>query len=250
MAGKCPKCGETIPEGATRCEHCWTSLVDEEPNNEKSAQPAGDDSDNAAQVESSASQGTASGLLAKQDSRRTIVAIAVVAAVILCIVGGMFASSQSANREEYVNNLSSAQVKMLIGAGYAETACNKVVKIWHSAIYNSKKTWDSDIKAYKSSDFNEAINKYYSAAEGKNIVSSIKGNQSDVAELMKKLKNPPSDLTGAYDALNDLYDSYLKLTGLALSPTGNYSEYSSSIHAADSNFSTAYDKLRAQMPDE
>ena len=249
MPGKCPKCGEMIPEDATRCEYCWTPLIDEKPSHAETSQLAGDGSDKAAQKQSSSLQGTASGLLAKQDSRRTIIAVAVIAAVVLCIVGGMFASNQSANREEYVSTLSSAQVKMVIGAGYAETACNKVVKIWHSAIYNSKKTWDSDIKAYKSSDFNDAIAKYYSAAEGKNIVSSIESNQSEVAELMKKLKNPPSDLTGAYDALNDLYDSYLKLTGLALSPTGNYSEYSSSVHSADSNFSTSYDKLKAQLPD-
>lgn len=50
---------------------------------------------------------------------------------------------------EYIDNMTNVSQQMLSGAASAEAVCNKVSKIWNAAIFDNKKSWDSDISKYK-----------------------------------------------------------------------------------------------------
>ena len=268
----CPQCGESISDKAPRCVHCgWERPLDKEEPEPKTCPECGEVLGDEAtecpkcgcpiekepEEESPAKVELTSVKLNKKTKKYAIAAVVAIA-VVACLIGaGILVSNQKAQQEaensynEYVSNLRAASLKMLSGASTAETTCNTVKSIWHSAIYNgkNKSKWDSDIKKYYNSDFSTAIQSYYSDSTGTKAVSTIKSNQSEVSEYMKKLNNPPEKLKTAYATLSTMYDSYSKLTDLAVSPSGNYSEYSSNVNDADTDFATNYEKLDTQIPD-
>ena len=60
---------------------------------------------------------------------------------------------------------------------------------------------------------------------------------------MKLLQNPPEEYEEAYDAIKDLYDAYLEITGLAVNPTGSLTTFSSNFNSADSEAIKCYNEV-------
>lgn len=271
---KCPFCGTEISDKAASCVHCgWERPPKEEVPEPRVCPDCGnviEDGEAKAcpkcgcpiEVPEEAGAPTRVEVTAvkmKKKTRNILIGALAAVAAIACLIGvGVYASDQQNAQQAtdeynaYVDKLTTARVAMLNGGAKAESTCGTVVKIWHAAIYNSKKKseWDSDIQSYYATDFNTAISNYYSSSTGSSAKSYIKSNQNEVSEIMKGLNNPPAGLENAYEAASDLYDSYTKLTGLAVSPTGNYSDFSSNYNSADNDFSSNYDKLETKTPEK
>lgn len=271
---QCPQCGEQISDKAKRCVHCgWERLPSEaEPSPAKCpdcGELIGGDSLDACpncgcplngETDDAGEQPTkveVTGVKVSHRARKTAVAVAVavivVAAIAVCavLVNQQQAKQNEVNAyNEYIDNMTNVSQQMLSGAASAEAVCNKVSKIWNAAIFDNKKSWDSDISKYKSSDFNKAISNYYADSSTKSTISGIKGNQNTVDSLMATLKNPPSGLETAYETLGNMYEQYSKLTGLALSPSGNITQYNSNVGDADDGVLNYYKKLETQIPNK
>ena len=261
--GKCPECGANVDLNARFCASCGNSLVQVENTDTSNVQmveqtasedtPVSDSNDCCSQPEPETIVSPAdSGLPAKPKKRIGLIVagVAVAAIVVACVAVFGMLSAQRNSYNEYVDNLTSARATMLDGAAQAETVCNTVYKIWHAAIFEDDEDWDSDIAAYKSDDFNDALAMYYADSSTKQKVSEIKTNQSEVDELMSKLNNPPDDMKTACSTLNDMYEVYSNLTGLAVSPTGSLQTFSSNFHQYDNDFLTKFKKLENQIPEK
>ena len=59
-----------------------------------------------------------------------------------------------------------------------------------------------------------------------------------------------AELKSACDSVNDMYDSYISLTNLAVSPSGNYNSFIEKYNSADSDFATQYDKTGTVIPEK
>ncbi len=270
---KCPFCGTEISDKAATCVHCgWERPPKEEAPEPRVCPDCGNViEDNEAKacpkcgcpVETPEEEGfptkvEVTAVKMKKKTRNMLVGALAAIVMVACLIGGgIYVSGQQANERAkaeynvYIDNLTMAREAMLDGADTAETTCRTVVDIWYSAIYKSKKSqWDSSIQSYYATDFNDAISNYYSSTRGSSAKSYIKDNQNQVNEIMKSLNNTPTGLENAYQAVSDLYDSYSKLTELALSPTGNYNAFGSSYNSANNDFSTNYDKLGTIIPEK
>lgn len=269
---KCPQCEAEISDKAPKCVHCgWERPVEEPEPKPRYCEECGKAiEDEEAEVcpncgcpvkkedqeaaEDAPAKVEVTSVKVNKKTRKIVIGVVAAVVALVCVVGCV-SLVQSSNAEEqakneyntYVDNLKSASAKMLDGAAKAESTCNMVNDIWGDAI---NKKWDSKTSKYKASDFNTAISNYYSSTEGKNAVSYIKSNQSEVDELMKKLKNPPDGMANAYTAVSEYYDAYSKLASLAISPTGNYSNYGNSFGDADDKAISCYKKLETQIPDK
>ncbi len=277
----CPSCGKSVSDQAETCVHCGANLrekpataAEEDCRQEDSIPtcrdcggalydstatvcpycgcPIAPDDAKASKKKSSLAKGEGKNKAIKIGVAVAAV-VAVVAIIAVCIVQGVQAkqaADEAASFNEYVSNVETVSSKMLTGAADAETVCSKVSSIWSSAIFDERSEWDSDIEKYYSDDFNEAISNYYADSSTVSLLGSIKSNQSEVSSLMAKLNNPPDEAKTAYGTLNDLYDDYLKMTGLAESPTGSLQTFNSSFNSADEGFLNTYKKLQSQIPEK
>jgi hypothetical protein len=185
-----------------------------------------------------------------------------------------------------MNSLSIASSLMMEGVSKAEKITDMVSKVWNNAIYEkfdsetdrfTRKLSEKD-KRELEDDKNRAISLYYVLKEGGhteeeiiNIYSSfvdfnsallnyaldpltihekeeIAYNQERVTAIMRKLQNPPAIHRDAYNALNDLYDAYARLTDMAVNPSGSLQTFNSAKDGTISNFKSAYRKLETRMP--
>lgn len=273
---KCPGCGGEVSDKATKCVHCGYSLIGESDQEEAASRLC---PDCGAQVDTEATSCPSCGCpleLSTEDSEEEVtkvevakvkvsaktkklaIGIGVGILALVLVVFGVNAAMQNQKERDAVNaynecidNLTSARTRMLTGAASAENVASTAGKVWHSAIWESKQSkWDADIKQYYATDFNDALAKYYADSSVQSKVSSIKDSQSAVKDVMSKLQNPPDELKSACDSMNDMYDSYISLTNLAVSPSGNYNSFIDKYNAADSDFATKYDKTGTLIPDK
>ncbi|MEY8329744.1 zinc ribbon domain-containing protein [Lachnospiraceae bacterium 48-33] len=239
---KCSECGEILTETAEICPNCGCP-VEKFKNDEVKPQ----------QVE------VASVKITKKTKK---IIIGVVIAIILCTVGGVgykIYSNKKAEQEyqgtynEYISNLEKVQVLMLSGGGDSESLCNLTLKVWGNAISKEK---DSETDKYTQkdrytwNDFNTALANLYADSSTSRKVSNIESNQSSVKDLIKKLQNPPKGLDKCYDTVSDLYESYKKLTDLAINPSGSYRDFGQNKSNAVSDFMATFEKLDNQIPDK
>lgn len=191
---------------------------------------------------------------AKKRPTKMIAIIGCIVVAALVVVGFVFFQNANAqkSREDYISTMETTSFSMLNGAAEAETLSNTIVKVWNSAIFDSRSAylWDSDIQKYYSDDFNTALSLLFSDPSTQYTVSEIESNQASVKNMMSKLSNPPEDLQNAYNTLMDLYNEYLTLTDLATSPTGSLQTFSATFHDADTNFMNYYNRLETQIPSE
>lgn len=270
----CPECGQEISDKAKKCIHCGKVFVEEVTKEEIKCGECGailSETDEmcpncGCPVEKTTSENIKPQQVEvtniKMAAKTKKIIVGVVIAIVLCIVGGVgykVYSDIKAEQEyqnaynEYIDNLEMAQILMITGGSDAESLCNLTLRVWGNAIYEER---DNETDKYTRpdgwwvSDFNEALANLYSDSSTKDTISDIESNQTSVKDLIKKLQNPPEGLDKCYDTVSDLYEAYKTLTDLAISPSGNYSGFSSNKSDAVSDFMSAYEKLDNQIPEK
>ena len=265
---KCSNCGNEISDKAKKCPHCDYQLI-EEINNPKntsicedcgmeipidakscpqcgcpvSLKDMGTNEQEPQKVEISSINLSN---LKKSAKKILIVSILIIVALIICLIIKNNESKKII--ADYSNNLESATTMMLYGASEAESAGNLIKSVWYNTIYEE---WDSTTDKYTrskghgfNSDFNDSLDALFSDSDFLSKISDIKSNQETVANLMKKLQNPPEEYEEAYQAIKEFYDAYLDLTTLAISPSGHLQTYSNNFNDADTETLNCYTAMK------
>lgn len=148
--------------------------------------------------------------------------------------------------KEYRAKVEDVTYTMLSGAADAEEAGCLIQLVWFNAIW---KEHDDETDRFTCpdgefvEDFNIALENLYADDEFVELLANIMDNQDEVANEMKKLKNPPEECEDMYKALKEYYSSYSEITGLALCPEGSFETFSSSFSEADSKTVDCYDEM-------
>lgn len=273
---QCPECGREISDKAKKCIHCGKVFIEEQIEKEEIicnecgmilletdevCPNCGCPVERKADKEESKPQQVEVASI-KMTKKTQKIIIGIVIALVLCVGGGIgykvYSDSKAEQiyREaynEYITNLERAQMLMLSGGSDAESLCNLALRVWGNSIYEKS---DAETDKYTKprgffhGDFNDALANLYADSSTMTTVSNIEINKTSVKDLMKKLQNPPEELEKCYDTVSELYESYNMLTDLAVSPSGNYSSFSSNKNDAVSDFMSIYEKLDNQIPEK
>ena len=95
--------------------------------------------------------------------------------------------------------------------------------------------------------FNDAFSNLFVDENFVNSISEIGLNQSEVTDLMKKLKNPPKKYEEAYAVLKTYYDNYIKMTKLVISPNGSIQTFSEDFNTYDTDTVNSFEKMKLYL---
>ncbi len=252
----CPNCGATLGDGQTFCPKCGTpkggakknicgkcgaELQDGQEFCPKCGQKAELQIDT--NVNSAISQFN-SGLEKKKKKSKVLPIILAIVLVIVAI-GGYFTyniiqeKNLAVSVDEYKENASSFHAAVLSSGATMEDIGNEIRSAWyayvHSSRYNGSRYYsvDSAISAaqsYKSSD-----------------ISSVVSSNSSIGSLYKSLLTVPDtndqELLEIKDTVKDVYEAYNDMYDCVISPTGNYSSWTSEFSDADSELADAIGDL-------
>lgn len=209
----CPKCEETISEKATVCPRCNSAVKQK-----------------------------------KKKHKGTIISIIVFALIVISALG--IGISQKAKELKYYSNMEKVSFIMIDGAAKAENAGNLIKSVWYNAIFEERNS-ETDKYTMKNGkfvdDFNDALSELFADENFSNSISEIVTNQSDVANLMKQLKEPPKKYEEAYSVLKVYYDNYLKMTKIVINPTGSLNTFSEDFNTYDNNTVDSYEKMKLYL---
>ncbi len=236
----CPECGKEISDKVKACPHCGYPLQEEV--DLTAPQP----------VEITSVKLTSSPEQKRKIRNAVIIAVVVAILGVVCILGAVSAVKRN-SRAEYIENLWLARSTMLDGAVDAENLCNLTKSVWFNTIYEES---SSDTDEYTKTngrfndDFNDSLAALYSASSTLEVIQKIEVNQSEVADIIRSLQNPPEDLTSCYSTIDAMYEVYRSFTNLAISPSGSLTSYAEEFRTYDNDFINYYDKLDTQIPVE
>lgn len=239
----CPKCGETISERATVCPHCHLNLSRQ---NLMMCEDCGTEYE--IKLSACPNCGCPNSTIEQKKHKGVIISVVVLALIVVCVLG--FGISQKAKETEYYSNMEVVSYTMLDGAAKAETAGNLIKSVWYNAIYEE---WDNETDKYTMKngkfvdDFNDALANLFADENFINSIAEIETNQSEVADLMKKLMNPPKKYEEAYSVLKVYYDNYLKMTKAVINPTGSLNTYSEDFNTYDNDTVDSYEKIKLYL---
>lgn len=207
----CPGCGVAVPADAVECPYCGAAIeTDVVPvQNEPEPEPV------------KVQQKKASPLL---------LIVLLVAFVAACGIAFYFQRNA-----QYVDKIVETQQLMLDGGSKAESLCNETRDRWDSAIFDTGR------------DFNDSIRDLYSYSSTINTVSKIEENQVDVGKAIEELRNCPGKYKQLFATIENMYDPYMGLTSLAISPTGSLQTYSNAFAEYDTEFMRYYNQLDTQL---
>ena len=209
----CPKCEETISEKATVCPRCNSAVKQKQ-----------------------------------KKHKGTIISIIVFALIVVSVLE--IGISQKAKELKYYSNMETVSFTMLDGAAKAEDAGNLIKSVWYNAIFEERNS-ETDKYTMKNGkfvdDFNDALSELFADENFSNSISEIVTNQSDVANLMKQLKEPPKKYEEAYSVLKVYYDNYLKMTKIVINPTGSLNTFSEDFNTYDNNTVDSYEKMKQYL---
>ena len=152
-----------------------------------------------------------------------------------------------------MSNLRLASSTMLSGATEAESCGSLIHDVWYNCIFEKADTETDQYTRTRNGmgdyydDFNDALGNLFNDVVFKLRINELKSNQSEVAGLMKKLKEPPEEYRDAYDALKDFHEAYQELMDLAINPTGNLTSYTQNFNSADSDVVKYYKALKIYL---
>ena len=265
---RCPECGTEIQGDEEACQNCGCPL---KPITQESEGAKPEQSENS--VVQPANAETSAPQKVKNRTLLVVIAIAVVAIAAVAIGFAFNAHQEQVKQEQeaaaaqaaaekaaadkkaaynqYIDDMTKSMTLMIAGAAQAETLGNTVRNVWNSAIFEgSPDAWDEEIRAYYSGDFNEALASLFADPNTVQTVSEIEANQDAVNDLYKKLQNPPDGLANAYSAYEEMHDAYVKLTKLAINPSGSLQSYGTEFREADNDCVDAFEKLKARIPNK
>lgn len=238
----CPECGRDISDKVKLCPHCGYPLA-EDPTAATPSQPV---------------SVTSIKLDVDPARKKKVVtiatAIALSAAIIVCVAVGISSSKKSAARTQYIDNITEVRTAMLLGAAQAEEICNLTNAVWYNTIYKNHSSetdaYTQSVYGYFNSDFNTSLEALYSAEDTKGMIAKIESNQKLVLPLMTQLQNPTDEFRSCYETLENMYDTYQGLTTLAISPTGSYNSFSEKTRTYGADFLSYYKKIVTQIPEK
>lgn len=229
----CSECGHELEDGEDVCPVCGCP-VNNEPEEKESLQKVEVASINIPKM---------------SKKKKTIIITAIILLVVIAIsaVVGIFVANKN-SKAKYQENLSLATTTMILGAADAEEAGGLIHDVWYNTIYEKRDTktdkYTKDKYGSFNDDFNTSLATLMTDEDFQKDLKAIKSNQDLTNSIMKELVNPPEEFDEAYDKLQELYDSYLELTNLAVNPTGSLSSYTSDFNTADSAVSNAYKAMQ------
>lgn len=243
----CPNCGEEISDKAISCPYC--NFAFSKQNIVKCDECGMEyESNLSACPKCGCPKPSFTEKSQKSKHKGIIISIISVALIAVFILG--FIITQKAKESEYYSNMETVSFTMLDGAVKAETAGNLIMSVWYNAIYEKR---DDQTDKYTIvngkfvDDFNDALDNLFADKNFIDSISEIELNQSEVTELMKKLKNPPRKYEEAYSVLTIYYDNYLKMTKSVISPTGSLNTFSEDFNTYDEDTVNAYEKMKLYL---
>ena len=116
--------------------------------------------------------------------------------------------------------------------------------VWRNSIYQER---DESTDPYTMEngvfleDFNDALGNLYNDSVFATRLASVQTNQGSAAGSMSGLKDAPEGYEDVYQALKEQYDTYIKLTNLALNNGGyTYEEFTRELGELVRGLNTCY----------
>ena len=243
----CPNCGETISEKAIVCLHCNLNLSQQ---NLVMCEDCGTEYEIklSACPNCGCPNSIASQKKEKKKHKGAIISVVVITLIVVGVLG--FSISQKTKEIEYYSNMEIVSYTMLDGAAKAENVGNLIKSVWYNTIYEER---DAETDKYTMEngkfvdDFNDALANLFANENFINNISEIETNQSEVTDLMKKLKTPPKEYEEAYSVLKVYYNNYLKMTKLVINPTGSLNTFSEDFNTYDADTVDSYEKMKLYL---
>lgn len=158
--------------------------------------------------------------------------------------------SQKAKELTFYSNMETVSFTMLDGATKAEDAGNLIKSVWYNAIFEERNS-ETDKYTMKNGkfvdDFNDALSELFADENFSNSISEIVTNQSEAANLVKQLKEPPKKYEEAYSVLKIYYDNYMEMTKIVINPTGSLNAFSEDLNTYDNNTVDSYEKMKLYL---
>lgn len=244
----CPNCGKNISDKAPVCPNCNFEISSQ--TNKEKIKCAECGTEYSAELSFCPECGCPTenfkSKKGKKTQKRIIILLIIIG--IIYFIGIQF--FKSVKLMQYSANITEATQTMVDGATKAESVGNLIISVWNNAIY--KKSDDTTNKYTMQNgrfvdDFNDALKKLYDDSEQNKIIMEIRDNQNSVANLMKTLKNPPKKYEEAYSALKTFYESYIKLTNMAINPNGSLSSFSEDFYKYDTDSVNAFENMKLYL---
>jgi hypothetical protein len=255
---KCPECHQDVSDKAAKCVHCGTDFSQLK---QQRCPECGTVLDGDVSVCNSCgcpitSEKVNEKILSKNffkiNEKKIIIGVIAVVCLIMFLGTGAFLVKKKAYND-YIKTLELTKEAMYDGASRSEEMINITAKVWKNAVYEEEEnSTDKYVNpsGINFNDFDTAIQLLYDDTITVARISIISSNQKQVGVYMKKLQSPPNKLDKCYDTANELYESYLVITDLALNPTGSYSSFTKTSNDAISSFTSSYRKMDSQIPDK
>ena len=222
----CPQCGQKQPYNNGRCINCGKPLN--------------------GQVEDVGN----SQVKPKKKGKKKLVSLIVV--LLLAVAGGVYFFTLN-QKKEYIDNLHSFQLSVVLGGTKAEDLCNLTRQVWYDAIFEE---YSAETEKYTHNEFGRYVydfNDALIALSADEDIQSQKGlistYQDTARETMAELTNPPSGLDECYTVALDLYSEFNKLCNLAVSPSGSLQSYTDEINECDSEVGDLFERFSLIVPD-
>lgn len=240
-----PKCGEKISEKANTCSHCKSDvskldiIVCEDCNKEYDIS-----------MEACPHCGCPNSFVKRKKKNNKYIIVSVLTCVLIVVIALGNGVMKKAKELEYYADMETISYTMLDGAAKAETVGNLIKSVWYNAIYEER---DEETDQYTMengefvSDFNDALSNLFTDETFYDSICEIEENQSEVASLMKLLRNPPKKYEEAYSVLKTYYDNYFKMTKVVISPTGSLNTFSEDFSTYDNDTVDAYEKMKLYL---
>lgn len=235
----CPKCGASISEQASVCPQCKEtvskadSIICEECKTKYSSDLA---------ICPQCGHPTPRDNKKKSKKSRKTLALVL---LLVVVIAGIF-TYQAHQETIYYNNMVDLANTMIDGAQKAENAGNTIMLVWTNAIYQKRADQTDKYTVVNGrfvDDFNDALNNLFDDEEFGQSIAEIQENQAEVIDLMKKLKNPPSQYAEAFGVLNEYYENYMKMTNSVINLSGSLNSFSEDFGASDEAVVNSHQKM-------
>lgn len=237
----CPKCGTAKPgKKQNVCSKCGAELKEDQEFCPKCGQKAGLEIDT--NVTSAISQFNAGLDKKKKKSKLLPIILAIVIAIVG--IGGFFvySSVQQKNKEEkvraYLADAESFYSLVLTSGSNMESIGNAIQSAW-------KKYINSYYGTYYNGTYINSVDSAVEAAqdEQSSKITSVRSSDSSIASKYKSLLTVPDtndqELLEIKDTVKDVYDAYQSMYDCVITPSGNYSSWTSEFSDVDSELGKA-----------
>lgn len=217
----CDKCGNELKKGQVFCDKCGNKIVEENDLNKV--------------VETDT----------KKKSSIKIIIIAIISVIVIAgIITGIIIKSNK-EKEQLERSIETYKLKAysfgfetLSSLANIETVGNDVKTYWHDYIYESK---------YSSID--DAVDK--ALEKNSELIDKINDEKREIEKDYKSLLKVPdendSELNEIKQAVKDLYNDYYDFYDVVITPTGNYTTFTSDFSRLDSSGVKKYNNLKSLL---